>query len=108
MNKIITSLTTLALAGVLGLDVSAQGLLNRSRGLGGLNRQQRGGEAPTASQPTAPGATSMGTAAPGAAKVDVGGRSIEFNGAALDIVLMTLKRYWNVMITPLPFCILEK
>ena len=88
MNKIITSLTTLALAGVLGLDVSAQGLLNRSRGLGGLNRQQRGGAAPAASQPTAPGATSMGTAAPGAAKVDVGGRSIEFNGAALDIVLM--------------------
>ena len=88
MNKIITSLTTLALAGVLGLDVSAQGLLNRSRGLGGLNRQQRGGAAPAASQSTAPGATSMGTAAPGAAKVDVGGRSIEFNGAALDIVLM--------------------
>ena len=88
MNKIITSLTTLALAGVLGLDVSAQGLLNRSRGLGGLNRQQRGGAASAASQSTAPGATSMGTAAPGAAKVDVGGRSIEFNGAALDIVLM--------------------
>ena len=34
------------------------------------------------------GANSPSTAAPGAAKVDPGERSIEFNGASLDIVLM--------------------
>jgi len=64
----------------LVLTVSAeQGLLKTSR----FNRSNRTGNTAPAAAPTA-----SKTSDPGASKVDVGGRSIEFNGAALDIVLM--------------------
>ena len=88
MKKVITAIAILALAG----EGFAQGLLNRS----GLNRPNRLGlNRPLTSASTGAADASAAVenrptnpADPGASKVDVGGRSIEFNGAALDIVLM--------------------
>ena len=79
MKRHIIAILTLALAGV----VSAQGLLNRNLNrIGG--RPNTAAATPAAAALTGPQKPSD----PGASKVDAGGRSIEFNGAALDIVLM--------------------
>ena len=88
MKKVITAIAILALAG----EGFAQGLLNRS----GLNRPNRLGlNRPLTSASTGVADASAAVenrptnpADPGASKVDVGGRWIEFNGAPLDIVLM--------------------
>lgn len=72
MKKYLLALVALTLIA----DASAQSLL--------ANRLNRSNTAPTTVGTSAPQRTSD----PGASKVDVGGRSIEFNGAALDIVLM--------------------
>lgn len=81
----------LLLVAVLFADqASAQSLLgnrlNRSPRTTALNQSAQTGNATTAA--TTGAQTSQRTSDPGASKVDVGGRSIEFNGAALDIVLM--------------------
>ena len=78
MKKHIIAILTLALAGV----VSAQGLLNRN--LNRIGGRPNTAATPAAAAPTGPQKPSD----PGASKIDAGGRSIEFNGAALDIVLM--------------------
>ena len=74
------ALAAAALVGLGTLESPAQGLLNRNSLL-----SRTDGRTPSpAAAPSAPQKTSD----PGAANVEVGGRSIEFNGAALDIVLM--------------------
>lgn len=92
------NLVLLLVAVLFAAQASAQSLLgnrlNRSPRTTALNQTAQNGNTTTAANATAGGAAAgvqnaaMGTAAPGASKVDVGGRSIEFNGAALDIVLM--------------------
>ncbi len=89
MKKVITAIAILALAG----EGFAQGLLNRSGGLNrpnrlGLNRPLTSASTGAADASAAVENRPTNPADPGASKVDVGGRSIEFNGAALDIVLM--------------------
>lgn len=76
MKKILVILIIAALAG----ESFAQGLLRRNNTL--LTNRVPAPAAETGATPTTK------TSDPGASKVDVGGRSIEFNGAALDIVLM--------------------
>ena len=89
MKKHIVTILMLALAGVVTFEGAAQGLLGRGLNRG-INRPglrpnaAQGGEQPAAATPAGPQKPSD----PGASKIDAGGRSIEFNGAALDIVLM--------------------
>ena len=89
MKKHVITVLTLVLAGAVTVDVSAQGLLGRRLNRG-INRPglrpnaMQDGEQPGASAAAGPQKPSD----PGASNVEAGGRSIEFNGAALDIVLM--------------------
>ena len=78
MNKIVSMVVTIAVAGLMASESSAQGLLRRSR------NQDRAAATAPGEAPKAPQKTSD----PGASNIEGGGRSIEFNGAALDIVLM--------------------
>lgn len=84
------NLVLLLVAVLFAAQASAQSLLgnrlNRSPRTTALNQTAQTGSATTAAATGAQ--TSQRTSDPGASKVDVGGRSIEFNGAALDIVLM--------------------
>ncbi len=88
----IAMAATLGGAGALTPSATAQGLLRRNGGSPLLNRAAERQAARQALRPAmqgaGQGAQPQKTSDPGASNIDPGGRSIEFNGAAIDIVLM--------------------
>ncbi len=78
------TMATVAMACLFSLNVLAQAADASSRKSSSLLNRSRTMRPQPPSSPSGGGRTSD----PGASNVDPGGRSIEFNGAALDIVLM--------------------
>lgn len=85
-KSLVFVITIMIVGGVFAQSLLGNRLGNRSPRTAALNAANASSQA---SGTTAVSSTSsQKTSDPGASKVDVGGRSIEFNGAALDIVLM--------------------